>query len=201
MKTAEQALAFANVTKTWAVGMCDNFVANAFGYGNSGYATAAQHWQASTQKHPGDRAAPAGSLLFWGGGAGHVAISDGGGGIWSTDINGEGTVGHVPSTYIDTKWSKPYLGWAAPEFGGVIGSTGGVTGASPVSGVTPVSFAGIPNPADAGKAVEKAITQTFLGLISPVLKYLLWGGEFLIGLAMIIGGSVLITRGASGGSF
>lgn len=201
MKSTSEALSFAANTTHWAVGMCDNFVANAFGYQNSGYSTASQHWAASKQKHPGDRNAPAGALMFWGGGDGHVAISDGGGGIWSTDITGSGLVGHVPSTYIDSKWGKPYLGWASPEFGGEIGSTGGITGTSPISGVTPVSLGGVlPSPADAGKAVEKAVTQTFLGLISPVLKYLLWAGEFLIGLAMIIGGSVLVTRGASGGT-
>lgn len=127
MLSATQALSNAANTSKWAVGMCDNFVANMFGYQNSGFVTAVDHWQAtpSADKHPGDMAAPAGALMFWGGGQGHVAISDGQGNIYTTDTPSPGIVSKVPADYPTTKWGKAYLGWAQPYFNGVAGAVGG----------------------------------------------------------------------------
>lgn len=109
--------------------MCDNFVANMYGYAASGYATAQSHWDSipANIKHPGDMNAPAGALMFWQGGSsgdGHVALSDGSGGIYSTDISGAGTVSHVPASEISQKWGLGYLGWSPPIFQGQSGSTG-----------------------------------------------------------------------------
>jgi len=116
LNTPAQALAFAQSHKTWPMDMCDYFVAACYGLTASGYNTALDHWNASTQRHPGDTNAPAGALQFWGGGQGHVALSAGGGLIWSTDISGNGTVSLVAATQIATKWGKPYLGWTVPQF-------------------------------------------------------------------------------------
>lgn len=119
--TWQTALAKAKATTSWSVGMCDQFVAQMWGQSGSGYATAVDNWNASPDKHQGAAAAgtaPAGALVYWGGGAGHVALSNGDGTVWSTDIGGAGTVTRVPWNEISEKWGKPYLGWAPPFFNG-----------------------------------------------------------------------------------
>lgn len=135
MDSPSQALNRAAQTTSWAVGMCDNFVANMFGFSASGYYTALSHWQSIPQsdKHPGDPNAPAGALMFWGGGQGHVAISDGKGGIYTTDMPGRGQVSLQPATSPSTIWHKPYLGWSTPYFQG----QGGATGAAYSSAANP----------------------------------------------------------------
>jgi hypothetical protein len=56
---------------------------------------------------------PAGSFVFWGGGShGHVAVSIGGGHIWSTDIRRRGRVDRVTISQLNSKWHLPYLGWS-----------------------------------------------------------------------------------------
>lgn len=118
--TRWQAMAAAARTSTWAVGMCDNFCANMYGWSASGYVDATAHWNALSgpDRHPGDHNVPAGMLAFWGGGHGHIAISDGAGSVWSTDISGAGTVTKVPLSRIASAWGKPYLGWGRPIFQG-----------------------------------------------------------------------------------
>jgi len=125
MLTPTQAIAKAKSTAHWTVGMCDNFVANMFGFSSSGYATAASHWAAipTGSKHPGDPNPPAGALVFWGGGSGHVALSTGGGNIVSTDYPRSGMVSATTISAISNGWGKSYLGWSAPVFQGQIGST------------------------------------------------------------------------------
>lgn len=118
MTTWQEALQNASKTKTWRVGYCDNFVANMWGFSSSGYNDAVSNWDASPVKNPGSTLAPAGTLVYWGGGYGHVALSAGDGTVFSTDIGGPGTVTRVPISEITNKWNKPYLGWAAPYFQG-----------------------------------------------------------------------------------
>lgn len=126
MDSPSQALSRAASTTSWAVGMCDNFVANMFGYSSSGYYTALSHWNSlpANDKHPGDMNAPAGALMFWGGGQGHVAISDGKGGIYTTDMPSRGNVSLQPADSPSSVWHKPYLGWSIPVFNGQTGTTG-----------------------------------------------------------------------------
>jgi hypothetical protein len=140
--TAAQALAKCAATKTWTPDMCGQFCASMYGFGSSGYATALVQWNSipAKDKHPGDANAPAGMLLFWGIGQGHVAISDGAGGAWSIDISGAGTVTRVPAGLITSRWGKPYLGWSTPVFQG-IEWTGTITiNGVDVSGYQPVGF-------------------------------------------------------------
>lgn len=61
--------------------------------------------------HP-DTNPPAGALVMWGGGLGHIALSAGGGAIWSTDWNGHSDVSRTTLNAITTQWNKPYLGWS-----------------------------------------------------------------------------------------
>lgn len=146
MNPWQSALQLASQTHTWAVGMCDNFVANMYGYSSSGYNTALDHWNAipGASQHPGDMNAPAGALMFWGGNAdGHVAISDGNGGIYSTDISGQGTVSHVPSSEISSKWGLQYLGWSPPIFqSGPAGSVGNYSGVEQAFSLNPGDIVG-----------------------------------------------------------
>jgi hypothetical protein len=113
-----EALACCLATPRWTTGMCDQFCAAMYGFGFSGYANALVHWNSvpDTWRHPDDPAVPAGMLMFWGEGKGHVAIADGSGSVFSTDISGTGSVSRVPWTLIGQRWGKPYLGWSLPYF-------------------------------------------------------------------------------------
>ena len=58
---------------------CDHLACLAYGYGNSGYGTAAAHWRtmvATGHAHPGDHCPPVGSFMFWAtrGPEGHVSL-------------------------------------------------------------------------------------------------------------------------------
>lgn len=69
---------------------------------------------------------PAGVPVWWGGGAGHVALSAGGGQVWSTDILRKGQIDLVPLSEITSKWGKPYEGWTEDINGvRVYGGAGG----------------------------------------------------------------------------
>jgi len=97
---------------------CDHVVGLAYGWSASGSTTAYSHWLAvpSAYKHAGDRNVPAGGLAFFGGGAGHVMISIGGGQFVSSDIGGNGTLTVTTIATIENNWGKPYLGWTQPWF-------------------------------------------------------------------------------------
>lgn len=66
---------------------------------------------------PGDRhggqSPPPGVPVFWRVGRwGHVAVSAGGGYVWSTDILRKGKVDKVCIAYLSHAWNATYLGWA-----------------------------------------------------------------------------------------
>lgn len=196
MATAAQAIAKAKSIKTWTVGMCDNFVANMYGYGSSGYATAVKNWQSTpaTLKHAGDWNAPAGALMYWGGGstgAGHVAISLGNGSIISTDATGPGIVGTISARTPTDKWGHPYLGWAYPYFQGKeattsLGQWNGATSASDASyNVTGIS----------ADAVTTGFLSSSTSVISGFMMTFVWGAELLIGIALVGFGIVVFAKG------
>lgn len=204
MLSPSQALQKASKTTRWAVGMCDNFVANMFGYTASGYPTAANHWNSipSNDKHPGDMNAPAGALMFWGGGAGHVAISDGNGGIFSTDYPSAGQVSHVSASVITETWKKPYLGWSVPVFQGQVGTVSQAGFGVPIPGLGTVE---VPSPGDVGKAIGGSIpslpsigTSFINSLLSGFgtdLKDLLERlGLMILGFILIVIGLLQFTR-------
>ncbi|MFK4184354.1 hypothetical protein ACI2L4_10095 [Streptomyces sparsogenes] len=105
---------------------CDNFVAQAYGHGSSGSATANVHWNRLVDAglaHPGDNAPPPGALLFYDTGetAGHVALYLGNDQVASNDIldayKGEGKMAIVRRKEItDGRWRLRYRGWAEPSF-------------------------------------------------------------------------------------
>ncbi|MFE2727100.1 hypothetical protein [Kitasatospora sp. NPDC059327] len=116
---------------------CDNFVAQAYGWGSSGSESANIHWQrlvVSGDGHPGDNSPPPGALLFYDSGSqfGHVALYLGGDVIASTDITGYGTIGIRPKSDVTNGiWHMRYRGWAAPAF-----PSAGGTSTLPVPGGT-----------------------------------------------------------------
>lgn len=196
MTTAAQAIAKAKGVTRWAVGMCDNFVANMYGFSASGYNTAVDNWKATpaSLKHAGDMNAPAGALMYWGGGDGHVAISLGNGSIVSTDIGGMGTVTTAPATAITTKWGKSYLGWAYPYFQGkeatsTLGPWSGSTSVSNAADQT--GFLSDINPDNLAKGFLNAFEAPFESFLS----YIVWGMETAFGLALAgIGIYVIMAR-------
>jgi hypothetical protein len=100
--------------------MCENFVASMYGaVGLGGYSSAVDQWQniPGGLRHDGTDA-PAGALVFWGGGYGHVAIAAGGGYVYTTDFSGSGKVTLVKASDITSQWGKPVLGWSQPYWGG-----------------------------------------------------------------------------------
>lgn len=192
--TADQAVAKAKLVSRWTVGMCDQFVAQMYGYGSSGYATAIDNWTATPAnlKHPGDMNAPAGSLMYWSGGMGHVALSTGNGSIVSTDIGGPGTVTTVPASQITQKWGKSYLGWSYPYFQGkqATNSLGAFTGSTPVANAVPAgNVLGI-DPS----AITKGFLKAFLGPFMGLMNMFVWGVETLVGMLLIGLGIYVIVR-------
>jgi hypothetical protein len=100
-------------------GLCDRFVANAYGWDHSGSASAIIHWNAiaSGNKYAGDRSVPPGGLAFFRGGEyGHVMISVGGGTFVSNDIDGYARISTATIAEVESEWGYTYLGWAQPWF-------------------------------------------------------------------------------------
>ncbi|CAM5271836.1 hypothetical protein BOQ63_000530 (plasmid) [Streptomyces viridifaciens] len=132
-RTPTQAIAAARAASTSGRSdfhrMCDNFVAQSYGWGSSGSETANVHWQrlvASGDAHPGDNTPPAGALLFYdtGSNAGHVALYLGNDMVASNDIAGDGLIGIRPRTdFTNGTWHLRYRGWAQPAFPSAAGST------------------------------------------------------------------------------
>lgn len=117
--------------KKWR-GLCDRFVANAYGLAHSGYESARAHWEAipARYKHPGDTNPPAGALVFWNCGQyGHVAISTGSGAVQTTHLNnGTPTTVSLSDATRQLGGAGIYFGWAEPYFGGrVLSPTGGAS--------------------------------------------------------------------------
>lgn len=108
---------------------CDNFVAQAYGWRNSGSVTANAHWDRLVDMglaHPGDNNPPAGALLFYdtGESAGHVALYLGDDMVASNDVLSAGSIGIVHRKDItDGTWRLRYRGWAEPAFPGAGGTS------------------------------------------------------------------------------
>lgn len=108
--------------KPWPVGSCLAAVRTCFGLEPNGHElTAAAAWLFDGGAHGANThtviAAPANVPMYWTGGshgAGHVAISDGVGGCWSTDWAGRtGLFTHVQDYHEITRaWKLTYVGWS-----------------------------------------------------------------------------------------
>jgi len=105
---------------------CLALVANAYGWGYSGVATAGEHAQLlkqAGQLHTSRTNIPRGAVVWWtNGGAGHVAIYDGNGHIYSNDAVTPGEVSLVAWDLPEKKWGQRFAGWSAPHFPNAGGS-------------------------------------------------------------------------------
>lgn len=124
MRTAADALNWANEQQTWAEGLCENFVWNGFGapvvIPAGGYATALQGWVNTRGKNPSLSNCPIGAPVYFTGPKGHVCFYKGGGVVRSTvDGSTEGLVQDMPVTTITSPrgWNRRLLGWGSDIFG------------------------------------------------------------------------------------
>jgi len=107
--------------------LCDHLAGEAWGYANSGYETAREHWtvmSATGHAHSNDIHPPIGALLFWDTGLnGHVALYVGNGMIVTNMIGAQGIgVYEIKASDISQYWRAPYLGWSDPIFVGQLES-------------------------------------------------------------------------------
>jgi hypothetical protein len=106
-------------TPTSEPGMCKREVRECYRISVSKSSDAAQAWLNAKHKHPcaDPGMIPRGVPVFWLGGSkghGHVAISTGSGGCWSTDILRAGFFDRVGIRLIARKWSNVgmrLVGW------------------------------------------------------------------------------------------
>lgn len=187
--SASQAVAFAQAqvdhpSQDWYE-KCQSFVRQALGFSQGTAPTAQAAWNDTESTggtvHKGDYNPPAGVPVYWSGGSsgnGHVALSAGQGYVYSTDINGRGTVALVPIMSIQQKWGLNYLGWAETEAGsGKLygGSSGGTSG-----------FGGsIPN-------VGGGIVDAASAALNPLGSLVSWLQGGVIRVAYFLGGAVLL---------
>jgi hypothetical protein len=118
-RTPEQAIATA---RDWSqrgiffgIGQCLATVRKYYNVGSK-YGTAALSWQHAAHKHFSNdgRDAPRGAPVWWTGGsrgAGHVAISVGGGLCLSTDWARRGKIDYAHINEITSRWGLDYKGW------------------------------------------------------------------------------------------
>lgn len=90
-------------------GLCEKAVENA--YGTTGvWPSAKAHWQGAInagKAHPGNWNAPRGAFVYWNTSQfGHVGISDGNGGFYSSSVGG--AIGHR----ANKNYFVNYLGWS-----------------------------------------------------------------------------------------
>ncbi len=120
--------------------LCDRLVCRAYGYANSGYPSAAAHWDAmlaAGHAHPGDRCPPPGSFAFWrtDSVSGHVAlvtasnaycdparISVVSNDVLDRELGNFGGVYHVTLARIENGFvgADRYLGWSDPICAGAV---------------------------------------------------------------------------------
>lgn len=98
-------------SRDWT-GQCLGFVRSCFGAGAYLH-DAYEAWRLAKYKHT-TGTPPAGVPVFWKGGSkgyGHIALSAGGGYVWSTDVKRRGQVDKVSIGAIARAWNQRYLGW------------------------------------------------------------------------------------------
>lgn len=101
-------------SRNW-IELCAKLTAVCYGWEGSGEASA-NTLRSRQQLHSAGVPEP-GALVFWGVARfGHVAVSDGGGWVWSNDILRVGKVDRVKISYITATWGADYKGWSLPYY-------------------------------------------------------------------------------------
>lgn len=107
--------------------LCLGFVRYCWGLGPTGTPNATQGWNRSKQKVTSGSTPPKGAPVYWRGPTsdGHVAISDGGGYVWSNDFRRPGKIDRVRISDITRGWGATYLGWTRDYVGTTLPLSGG----------------------------------------------------------------------------
>lgn len=116
-QVADKAKAYSVNGIYWGPGYCEKFCRTCAGAAALA-ASAADAYYAAKYRHTGTP--PRGAFVFWTGGShgyGHVAISDGNGWCWSTDIKRPGRVDRVAISTITTRWGLTLKGWTEDNNG------------------------------------------------------------------------------------
>ena len=115
MRSPKEAIAWAAYQSRYSTynwyRQCLKFARSCYGVAAK-YATAGEAYAHTRYRHT-SWPPPAGALVWWTkiGQAGHVALSDGKGNCWSTDIRRVGKVDLVPIVTIERSWGIKYRGW------------------------------------------------------------------------------------------
>jgi len=111
---ADRAAEHAANSTWWGVGYCLRFVRSTAG-APAGTPDASTAWRNANHRHL-TGTPPRGSFVYWTGGGhgyGHIAVSDGRGYCWSTDIRRAGRIDRYPIAGIVARWGNlTYQGWA-----------------------------------------------------------------------------------------
>lgn|SRR5690606_15394077 len=113
-------------SKNWYQ-LCLNFVMTCLAAKPAGAPSANRGWDMTPKGHKRTSGTPPkGVPVYWRTGKyGHVALSDGGGYVWSNDIKRRGKIDRVKISYINSKWGARYLGWTTTYIGQSIPGVGG----------------------------------------------------------------------------
>lgn len=118
-RNACEAIARARRRSTYPPDSCLNFVAQMYGWRNTGWMSPRDMWRnvRPRLRHPNDRTPPAGAVAIWrtSNPLGHIALVTRNG-VISTDVPRRGRVNDVPLRWITRKWDANYLGWVMPHF-------------------------------------------------------------------------------------
>lgn len=145
--TSAAAAQVSSPSQDWK-GWCLKFVRIMLGVGPQ-YNSAIDAWNGAKYKHV-TGTPPKGVPVFWRTSSfGHIALSDGNGFCYSTDIRRTGKVDRVAITEIHQRWGATYLGWSE-DLNGVrvynvptAPSGGGVAAKPPTGPKVPVSLAAL----------------------------------------------------------
>jgi hypothetical protein len=118
-RNACEAIRRARHHSTYPPDSCLNFVAQMYGWGNTGWRSPISMWRHIRPglRHRHDTTPPAGALAIWrtSNPLGHIALASRDG-VISTDVPGRGHVHNVPLHWITKNWHATYLGWVSPYF-------------------------------------------------------------------------------------
>lgn len=208
-------------TTDWAH-QCQKFVRTALGFaaGVPGGGSANSEYEYTKLKGNirTDTAPPPNVPVYFGGlgPEGHVALSAGGGNVWSTDINGPGTVSLVSIDDVKREWGATYLGYGLSEGDTRLAAS---TGASPgtaddggnalwnklpkdlkneltgmgVGAATVLTFFGLKKKGGAASSLTGTAAKAAGGAATIVAaKELLWDNGFIKRAGAAVAGALLI---------